>query len=97
MPNQRAKNKVYLGGFLERGFHQQIVKLAKRAGMEHNKFGFVTQLLEEALEQRMPDIIDIDTGAIVSGETTFTRMGEEILESVIKTRTPLFSSLSTFS
>ena len=36
------------------------------------------------LAQRMSDIIDIDTGRIVSGETTIERMGEEILELVIK-------------
>jgi altronate hydrolase len=36
------------------------------------------------LAQRMNDIIDIDTGRIVSGETTIERMGEEILELVIK-------------
>ena len=36
------------------------------------------------LAQRMHDIIDIDTGGIISGETTIERMGEEILELVIK-------------
>ncbi|MGH9529668.1 MAG: UxaA family hydrolase [Terriglobales bacterium] len=36
------------------------------------------------LAQRMSDIIDIDTGRIVSGETTIERVGEEILELVIK-------------
>ena len=36
------------------------------------------------LAQRMNDIVDIDTGRIVSGETTIERMGEEILELVIK-------------
>ncbi|MBZ5651006.1 MAG: altronate dehydratase family protein [Acidobacteriia bacterium] len=37
-----------------------------------------------SLAQRMNDIIDIDTGGVVSGETTIERMGEEILELVIK-------------
>jgi altronate hydrolase len=32
-----------------------------------------------ALAQRMPDIIDIDTGGIISGEKTIAQMGEEIL------------------
>ena len=32
----------------------------------------------------MNDIIDIDTGRIVSGETTIEQMGEEILELVIR-------------
>jgi altronate hydrolase len=36
------------------------------------------------LAQRMDDIIDIDTGRIVSGETTIERMGKEILELVVK-------------
>ncbi len=36
------------------------------------------------LAQRMNDIIDIDTGGVVSGQTTIERMGEEILELVIK-------------
>jgi altronate hydrolase len=37
-----------------------------------------------SLAQRMSDIIDIDTGGVISGETNIERMGEEILESVIK-------------
>lgn len=37
-----------------------------------------------SLAQRMNDIIDIDTGGVVSGESTIARMGEEILELVIK-------------
>ena len=37
-----------------------------------------------ALAQRMPDIIDINTGAIVEGESTIEKMGEEILETVIQ-------------
>ena len=36
------------------------------------------------LAQRMHDIIDIDTGGIISGDTTIEHMGEEILEFVIK-------------
>lgn len=36
------------------------------------------------LARRMPDIIDIDTGGIISGETSIERMGEEILQSVIQ-------------
>jgi altronate hydrolase len=32
----------------------------------------------------MPDIIDIDTGEIVSGEKTIERMGEEVLEFVVQ-------------
>jgi altronate hydrolase len=36
-----------------------------------------------ALTERMPDIIDIDTGGIISGDKTPDQMGEEILERVI--------------
>jgi len=37
-----------------------------------------------ALAQRMPDIIDIDTGGIISGDKSIRRMGEEVLEFVIQ-------------
>jgi len=37
------------------------------------------------LAQRMGDIIDIDTGGIISGEKTIQQMGEEVLEFVIHT------------
>ncbi len=36
------------------------------------------------LAQRMPDIIDIDAGGIISGETNIEEMGEAILEQVIR-------------
>jgi altronate hydrolase len=36
------------------------------------------------LALRMPDIIDIDTGPIIAGETTIEKMGEAILERVIR-------------
>lgn len=36
------------------------------------------------LSQRMPDIIDFDTGPILAGEKTIQQTGEEILEFVIK-------------
>lgn len=35
------------------------------------------------LAQRMPDIIDIDCGSIISGEKTIEQVGEEILEFII--------------
>lgn len=37
------------------------------------------------LAQRMPDTVDIDCGAVVSGEATLEAMGERILELVIDT------------
>jgi altronate hydrolase len=36
------------------------------------------------LAARMPDIIDIDTGGVISGEKTIEQMGEEILERVVQ-------------
>jgi altronate hydrolase len=36
------------------------------------------------LARRMPDIIDIDTGSIISGESTIEQMGEHILKQVIQ-------------
>jgi altronate hydrolase len=36
-----------------------------------------------SLAQRMADIIDVDTGGIISGETTIENAGEKILDSVI--------------
>lgn len=53
MPNQRAKNKLYLGGFVDKRFHAVIVRQAKQAGMDHNKFGFVTELVQAALKNRI--------------------------------------------
>ncbi|TAF73675.1 MAG: altronate dehydratase [Bacteroidetes bacterium] len=37
-----------------------------------------------ALAERMPDIIDINSGSIITGEKSITQMGEEILEFVLK-------------
>jgi altronate hydrolase len=37
-----------------------------------------------SLAQRMPDIIDIDTGAIITGESTIEQMGEVVLDHVIR-------------
>jgi altronate hydrolase len=36
------------------------------------------------LTEKMPDIIDIDTGRVISGEQTIQQMGEEILDRVIQ-------------
>jgi len=36
------------------------------------------------LTQKMPDIIDIDTGGVLSGQKTIQQMGDEILERVIQ-------------
>ncbi len=37
-----------------------------------------------SLARRMPDIIDIDCGGIISGETTIEQMGETILDRVVQ-------------
>ncbi|HEX7893087.1 MAG TPA: UxaA family hydrolase, partial [Terriglobales bacterium] len=37
-----------------------------------------------ALQQRMPDIIDIDTGPIISGQSGINEMGEKILDLVVQ-------------
>jgi altronate hydrolase len=37
-----------------------------------------------ALAQRMPEIIDVDTGDIILGKTTIDEMGELILERVVQ-------------
>jgi len=37
-----------------------------------------------ALVRRMPDIIDVDTGAVISGDKTIEQMGEDVLEFVIQ-------------
>jgi altronate hydrolase len=37
-----------------------------------------------ALARRMSDIIDVDTGGIISEEISVERMGEEILRQVVK-------------
>jgi hypothetical protein len=52
MPNQRSKNKLHLGGFVDKEFHAEIVRLAKKEGMEANRFGFVQKLIHEALDRR---------------------------------------------
>jgi altronate hydrolase len=36
------------------------------------------------LAQRMPDIIDIDTGPVISGDLSIQQMGERVLDLVIK-------------
>jgi len=52
MPNQRSKNKLHLGGFVDKELHAEIIRLAKKEGMEHNRFGFVQTLILEAIDQR---------------------------------------------
>ncbi len=44
MPNVRAKNKIFFGGFIDRRSKAAIRKAAKKAGMAHNVFGFAIAL-----------------------------------------------------
>lgn len=52
MPNQRAKTKLYLGGFVEKELYATLSRMAEEAGMGDNRFGYVTGLLKEALAKR---------------------------------------------
>jgi hypothetical protein len=53
MPNQRSKDKTYLGGYVDKDLYAAILNLAKAEGMVHNKFGFVEKLIREALARRV--------------------------------------------
>ncbi len=44
MPNQRAKNKLFFGGFIDRRFKAQIKRAAADAGMKDNVFGFAMSM-----------------------------------------------------
>ena len=35
--------------------------------------------------QKMPDIIDVDAGGIINGKTTIDRVGEQILDRIVRT------------
>ncbi len=37
-----------------------------------------------SLAERMSDIIDIDTGAVIRGETTIEQVGESILDLIVE-------------
>jgi hypothetical protein len=52
MPNQRSKDKVRLGGFIERRLARLIKAEARRAGMQDNVFGFCMMLAERELRFR---------------------------------------------
>ena len=52
MPNRRSKTKRYLGGFVDKSLNTKIIRGSKKSGMGDNKSGFMTQLIQEALELR---------------------------------------------
>jgi len=41
MPNQRAKDKVFLGGFISKKICRTIIRMAQEAGMANNRSGFL--------------------------------------------------------
>ena len=47
------------------------------------------------LAERLPDIIDFDTGSIVRGEATIEQLGEQLLELVIETASGRFAPSAT--
>jgi hypothetical protein len=54
VPNQRSKDKVRLGGFVDRDLYRAVLAFAKREGMAEDKFGFAQKLISEALDRREP-------------------------------------------
>ncbi len=52
MPNQRARTKIYLGGFVEREFKDRLWEIAREAGVETNQFGFALGAIRELLKKR---------------------------------------------
>ena len=52
VPNQRAKNKAFLGGYIEVKLYRRLLRSARHEGMEHNVFGFVQTLIKEGLGRR---------------------------------------------
>jgi hypothetical protein len=51
MPNKRARNKVFFGGFVERRTKARLTRAAGAAGMRGNVFGFAMAAVEERLER----------------------------------------------
>lgn len=47
------------------------------------------------LAQKMPDIIDVDSGTVISGEKTIEQVGEEILELIIEVASGLKKTKAT--
>ena len=52
MPNQRAKNKIFIGGYIDAKLHRSLIRFARLQGMEHNVFGFVQKLIQQGLARR---------------------------------------------
>jgi hypothetical protein len=52
VPNQRSKRKVFLGGYIEKPLKRRLVSMARDAGMNHDRFGYVMSLISGPLTQR---------------------------------------------
>ena len=52
MPNRRSKDKVFLGGFVEKSLKRRLISLARDAGMDHDRFGFVVGLVSDKVARR---------------------------------------------
>jgi hypothetical protein len=52
MPNQRSKNKVGLGGYLDNALFEEFMRHCRAEGMVNNKFGFAKKLIVEAIGLR---------------------------------------------
>jgi hypothetical protein len=61
MPNKRAPNKLYLGGFVDRKLKEKISELACQASMQHQEFGFALQLIQEPLNRRRRALRPVST------------------------------------
>lgn len=75
-----------------RGVRDRASRCGSECGLVHDGLGtptgnpiapVVKLSTNTNLAGRMSDIIDIDTGAIIAGETTIEQMGEEILGLVV--------------
>ena len=50
MPNQRAKNKVRFGGYIEKKLYREIAWEAAREGWTGGVFGYMVHLLEPIVD-----------------------------------------------
>ena len=52
MPNQRAKNKVRFGGYIEKKLYREVAAEAKKAGWKGGVFGYMVHLLEPIVDAK---------------------------------------------
>jgi len=51
MPNKRSRNKVHIGGYVDRKFKRKLTLLAKRLGMRTNRFRCLVLLAERGMQR----------------------------------------------